>query len=187
MSELVVYFESNQFSDKPIEHLKIFATMLSEQFIQDIKTFEEQTSNYENYHKIVNLSLYLLIIIYNLRKLKLFLEFLFDKDSIIMIVIKKLLTICKNLKNQDEISIIYSTLFYDDEFLQCTKNVEQLVNHHRDSLYNFNLRKIQLYSVPVYICILEYLVNLDYTFENLFEKKICEENDKPTGKNFQVN
>ena len=182
ISELYTYFVNNQFSDKPKKHLQVFSAAICEQFFILIKKFEENTSNYENYHKIVNLSLYLLIIIYNLRKCNGFLEFIFDKESNIILIIKKLLTICSGLKDQMEITMIYSTIFCDEEFLLSIKSVGNLVNEHKLSLSKFGLFPVEIYPTQVYYCILEYLVKVEYSFEELFEQKICEDSDKPTVK-----
>jgi len=155
---------------------------LCEQFILLVKNFEEDTKNYDNYLKIVNLSLYLLIIIYNERKYKAFLEYIFDKDSNLIVVITKLLTLCQNLNDQKDLAMIYSTIFYDEDFIAHIKSVEPLINHHKSNLSKFNLQKIEIYPNLVYYSILEYLIKVDYTFEELFEKKICEDSDKPAGK-----
>ncbi len=54
--------------------------------------------------------------------------------------------------------------------------------YHKDTLIQYGLKNVEIFPDKIYFALLQFLNKMEYSFEEIFEKKICEDDDKPTGK-----
>lgn len=132
------------------------------------------------YYNLINISLYIMTIIINLKDKRKTIQLFFDKNSKIVKQILETLELTSNFDYNKRIQKIYCNLFLDEyKSLFFDNQLDELFILNNEKFTQINTEGVDVYPKTIYIKLMKYLSRLDMTYTEIISTKKYQTEDKP--------
>jgi hypothetical protein len=187
LRELCFYLNINE--DKAMQ--QVLLNQLHIILKEKLDIFDKDTS-FANYNTLQSYSLFLMILLINLKTKKNLIYSFFEKDSKMVKILINLIKISKTFQNANKIEKIFCNLFLDEYkelfFIHNDTEFEELFILNNEKFSKVNTEGVDIFPKYFYTQILNKITRLDFNYELLFKglnkinleknKNIIEDNDK---------
>ncbi len=132
------------------------------------------------YYTLINISLFFMIILINLKDKKKIIELIFDKNSKIVKQILETLEHTASFDNHKRILKIYCNLFLDEyKSLFFDHQLDELFILNNEKFTQINTEGVDMYPKKIYMKLMNYLSRIEMNYTELISSKKYSIEEKP--------